>query len=210
MSINVNVPKILHYNISDTTIKFTNDKPVELTYTKLSFQLNQVCYIGLQKVITDEETKLTFIDEDISYIPLNSNITKEINKVYLAKNELYTELLGSNITYNKITDKNIYSLFINPYYDYPLKTIVEFTNKSDMIPYKFDSINLPNQTLYRTKIIVTRNNEIIHDDDYNMELLVQYDIPMHLVVSKKTETIQIKLINLSNMTNLQFTNLGLS
>lgn len=207
MSFTINKPKILHYNISETAIKFNNDKSGDLVYKGLTFQLSILAYIGLQKISTDEETKLTFIDEDIHYLPLNNDFIKDLNKLYLMKNELYTELSSSNqIIYHKITDKNMFALFIDPYYDYPIKTVVEFTNNTDIIPYRFGLINLPNNT-QKVKLIITRNSDIIYDNDYNIDVGIQYEIPLNLIINKKIETIQIKLINLSNKMNLQFDNI---
>lgn len=200
----VNGPKILHYNISDTSISFNTIQ----TCTKLSFQISVVCYMGLQRIETDEESKLTFIDEDVHYIPLNFDITKVLNRIYLAKNELYTELNDTNqLIYHKITDKNVMALIINPYNDeYYLKNVIEFNNKTNNFPYKIGSIHLPQPSTYRIKITITKCNEIIYDGDIVSDLASYNEIPINLALSKKNETIHIRIINLSNMLNLQLAN----
>lgn len=211
MSYNCQEPNVIYYNISETSIS-CNSQSASTEYTKLNLQFKEIGYLGLQKIETDEESKLTFIDEDIYYIPLNNKFTKSMNKIFLNKNEMYFELTQSNeLVYHKITHKTVYTLMINPYNnEYPIKNIVEFTSLSGKIPYNLGSVVVPYQTKYDIKLIIKKGNEIIYDENVNIELNHNYELSLSISLTKKVENLYIRVINLTNMINIQTNQICLS
>lgn len=202
MEYNCNTPKPVHYNISDTTISFNGP------YNKIRLQFNEIKYLGLQKIEFNEENQMSFIDEDTHYIPINLDFIKTFNKIYLHKNEIYIKLNIApipEITYHKISNRNISAILINPYNDnYYLKYVIEFISNNGLFPFNMGSIQINTFSKYKIKIIVTKCNDLLYEEDVEIELsrMYEFDIKLTLGYNKKTDNINIRIINLTNMINI--------
>lgn len=207
-TIKLSSPAVTYYNISENSVTYGNSQ-VEISSLDITF--SKINFIGLQRIEFDEETKFTYIDESVYYIPLNIDIIKSLNSLYLDKNEMYVEINSQNLQYKKITDKKISCIIIDPYHaNKPNKQLIEFTNKEDIFPYNFGTINIQNNSSYHVKLIIKHGNTEIYNNNILVEIGVSYSIHLNnnLQCDKKPNSFKITVINLTDDTNIRVSNIN--
>lgn len=202
-----------HYKISETDIIINKN------VSNISFTLNKVLCIGLNKIESDENNN-RIIDNDTTYIALDDTFIDVLNNLYFKNNEIHFYKDSGFIKYSKITNKIISFIFLNPYirkcqYENEInKTLIEFINESGILPYDFSNINnfsSANNITIEIRIHNSQNKllymSVIQISNPIENVSINENLDIHLQGNKKTETLKMKITNITNYYNFTVSNL---